>query len=71
MRGGVLRVAGGAVHVAAREAHVRDDLAALPEGIRQARESRNWRSDRSTRSLYQMQIGAWRRLMEYEDERAR
>ena len=71
VRHGVLRVTGGEVQVAVRDAHASDDLAGLQEEIRKARESRGERSYRSSRSLYQMQIAAWRRLMEYEDVRAR
>ncbi len=71
VRHGVLRVTTEEVQVAVREAHASDDLAALQEEIRKARENRSQRSYRSTRSLYRMQIAAWRRLMEYEDVRAR
>lgn len=71
LRHGVLRVTREEVQVAVREAHRSDDLAALQKEIRKARENRSQRSYRSTRSLYRMQIAAWRRLMEYEDVRAR
>ena len=71
VRHGVLRVTKDEVQVAVREAHRSDDLAALQDEIRRYRENRKGRSYRSTRSLYQMQIAAWRRLMEYEDVRAR
>lgn len=71
VRHGVLRVTGDGVEVAVRDAHASDDLAGLQEEIRRTRDGRRGRSYRSTRSLYQMQIAAWRRLMEYEDVRAR
>ena len=71
VRHGVLRVTREAVQVAVREAHRSDDLAELQDKVRRAREDRQRRSYRSVRSLYQMQIAAWRRLMEYEDVRAR
>jgi len=71
VRHGVLRVTKDGVQVAVREAHTSDDLAGLQEEIRRTREGRQQRSYRATRSLYQMQISAWRRLMEYEDVRAR
>jgi len=71
VRQGVLRVTRDAVEVAAREAHQSDDLAQLQDEIRKAREGWRQRSYRSTRSLYQMQLAAWRRLMEYEDVRSR
>ena len=71
VRRGVLRVTSGGVHVAVQEAHVDDDLAGLQERIRHAREHSGGRSYRATRSLYQMQIAAWRRLMEFGDARAR
>ena len=71
VRHGVLRVTGDGVEVAVRDAHASDDLAGLQEEIRRTREDRRGRSYRLTRSLYQMQIAAWRRLMEYEDVRAR
>lgn len=71
IRHGVLRVSRDGVEVAVREAHASDDLAALQEMVRKNRESRDVRSYRSVRSLYQMQLAAWRRLMEYEDVRTR
>jgi len=71
IRHGVLRVAKEGVEVAVREAHASDDLASLQEEIRKSREDRSLRSYRSVRSLYQMQLAAWRRLMEYEDVRTR
>jgi len=71
VRHGVLRVTRDEVQVAVREAHASDDLTTLQELIREARESRSHRSYRSARSLYQMQLAAWRRLMEYEDVRER
>jgi F-type H+-transporting ATPase subunit epsilon len=71
VRHGVLRVTADGVEVAVREAYSGENLAALQERLRRDRESRNDRSYRSTRSLYQMQLAAWRRLMEYEDVRAR
>ena len=71
VRQGVLRVTGDAVEVAVREAHQSDDLAQLQDEIRKARENWRQKSYRSTRSLYQMQLAAWRRLMEYEDVRSR
>ena len=71
VRHGVLRVTREGVEVAVGEAHTSDDLAALQEEIRRTRQNRSQRSYRATRSLYQMQIAAWRRLMEYEDVRAR
>ncbi|MFH1730787.1 MAG: F0F1 ATP synthase subunit epsilon [Planctomycetota bacterium] len=71
VRQGVLRVTRDGVEVAAREAHRSDDLAQLQDEIRKAREDWRQKSYRSTRSLYQMQLAAWRRLMEYEDVRSR
>ena len=71
VRHGVLRVTKDEVQVAVREAHRSDDLAALQDEIRRYRENRKGRSYRSTRSLYQMQIAAWRPHMEHEDVRAR
>lgn len=71
VRQGVLRVTRDAVEVAVREAHQSDDLAQLEDEIRKARENWRQKSYRSTRSLYQMQLAAWRRLMEYEDVRSR
>lgn len=71
VRHGVLRVTEEGVEVAVREAHPSKDLAALQEMIRKSRENRSLRSYRSVRSLYQMQLAAWRRLMEYEDVRTR
>ena len=71
VRHGVLRVTNDGVQMAVREAHLSDDLAGLQKEIRLASEDRSRRSYRSTRSLYQMQISAWRRLMEFEDVRVR
>ena len=71
VRNGVLRVTREGVEAAVRDAHASDDLAGLQEEIRRARENRGARVYRRTRSLYQMQVAAWRRLMEYEDVRAR
>jgi F-type H+-transporting ATPase subunit epsilon len=71
VRRGVLRVEGDRVQVAAREAFEGSDLAALADEMRRARRSTAGREHRSTRSLYQMQLSAWRRLMEYEDVRVR
>jgi F-type H+-transporting ATPase subunit epsilon len=71
VRQGVLRVTTEEIQVAVREAHASDNLASLQEEVRSAREGRDVRSYRSTRSLYQMQLAAWRRLMEYEDVRSR
>jgi F-type H+-transporting ATPase subunit epsilon len=71
VRHGVLRVNKDEIQVAVREAHMGRDLQDLQQKVRNARENRDQRSYRSTRSLYQMQIAAWRRLMEYEDVRAR
>lgn len=71
VRRGTLRVTGDAVQVAVRDARVSDDLADLQREVRRSREERATRSYRSSRSLYQMQIAAWRRLVEYKDVRAR
>ncbi len=71
VRHGVLRVTKEGVEVAVRDAHASADLAGLQAEVRKARQNRGQRSYRSTRSLYQMQIAAWRRLMEYEDVRTR
>jgi F-type H+-transporting ATPase subunit epsilon len=71
VRHGVLRVSRDGVEVAVREAHASEDLAALQEMVRKNRQSRDVRSYRSVRSLYQMQLAAWRRLVEYEDVRTR
>ena len=71
VRHGVLRVTRDGVEVAVQDAHVSDDLRGLQEEIRKARERGVERSYRSSRSLYQMQIAAWRRLMEFQDVRAR
>jgi len=71
VRHGVLRVTKEGVEVAVRDAHPSGDLGALQEEVRKARQSRGQRSYRATRSLYQMQVAAWRQLMEYEDVRAR
>jgi len=71
VRHGVLRVTAGEVQVAVREAHASDDLAGLQEEIRNARQNHGRRIYRASRSLYQMQVAAWRRLMEFEDVRTR
>ena len=67
VRHGVLRVTREGVRVAVRDAHVSDDLAALQQEIRKSRKTYAARSYRSSRSVYQMQIAAWRRLMEFEN----
>jgi len=67
VRHGILRVTREGVEAAVRDAHASDDLAGLQQEIRQIRENRSSHAHRSTRSLYQMQLSAWRRLMEYED----
>jgi F-type H+-transporting ATPase subunit epsilon len=71
VRQGVLRVSPEGVDVASREAHASDDISALTGRIRSTR--RHWRHTayRSARSMYQMQLAAWRRIMEYEDVRTR
>ena len=69
VRSGVLRVTPDGVHVAVQEAHADDDLAGLQKRIRNARENTGGRSYRATRSLYQMQISAWRSLMEFGNAR--
>jgi len=66
VRGGVLRVTPKGVQVAVRDAHLSNDLAGLQEEIRRNRQANSARSHRSARSMYQMQIAAWRRLMEFE-----
>ncbi len=66
VRNGVLRVTPTGVEVAVRGAHLSHDLAGLQAEIRKNRKTQSGRSYRSTRSMYQMQIAAWRRLMEYE-----
>jgi alternate F1F0 ATPase F1 subunit epsilon len=71
VREGVVRVNPEGVHVAVRQAHAGDDLAGLQREVHEARERRQLRTGRVTRSLYQMQLAAWRRLMEFEDVRAR
>jgi F-type H+-transporting ATPase subunit epsilon len=71
VRRGVLRVTGDEVQAAVRDARVSDDLADLEREVRRSREERVERSYRSTRSLYQMQLAAWRRLLEYKDVGAR
>ena len=71
VRRGVLRVTGDAVQAAVRDARVSEDLADLEREVRRSREERVERSYRSTRSLYQMQLAAWRRLLEYKDVGAR
>jgi len=71
VRRGVLRVTGDEVQAAVRDARVSTDLAELEQEVRRSREERVERSYRSTRSLYQMQLAAWRRLLEYKDVGAR
>jgi len=71
LRHGVLRVTARGVQVAVRDAYASEELAALEEEVRKERRRRSGRSYRSARSLYQMQVAAWRRLMEYEDVRTR
>ena len=71
VRSGVLRVISEGVEVAVRDAHVGESLEELEEIIRKARSGRAQRGYRSVRSLYQMQLDAWRRLMEFEDVRTR
>lgn len=71
VRHGTLRVSEDAVELAVREAILSEDLADLEKEMRRLRKGRSLRAYRSARSLYQMQIGAWRRLMEYEDVRSR
>jgi F-type H+-transporting ATPase subunit epsilon len=67
VRGGVLRVGGGEAYAAVRSAEISENLADLREVVRRARARAEEETRRSYRSLYQMQIAAWRRLMEYED----
>jgi len=67
VRNGVLRVAKESVEVAVRGAHLSDDLAELQGKIKTMRTADATRSYRSSRSMYQMQIAAWRRLMEFEN----
>ena len=71
VRHGVLRVTRDSVEIAVRDAHVSGNLAELRDEVRAARQGATQRSYRSARSLYQMQMAAWRRLMEYEDVRTR
>lgn len=71
VRSGVLRVTKEGVEAAVRDAHPSDDLASLEDKIRAARERRRTHSYRAARSLYQMQLAAWRRLIGFEDVRAR
>lgn len=71
VRNGVLRVTREGIQIAVRGAHLSDDLGALRQEIRKDRESHADRSYRSARSMYQMQIAAWRRLMEFEHVPAR
>ena len=71
VRHGVLRVTREDVQVAVRDAHLSDNLEELLETVHRAREVSADRSYHSTRSLYQMQIAAWRRLMEFEHVPAR
>ena len=67
VRSGVLRVTGESVEVAVRGAYMSDDLADLQAKIKTMRTADASRSYRSSRSMYQMQIAAWRRLMEFEN----
>ena len=71
VRKGVLRVSGEEVQVAVRDAHLGEDLAALQEEIRGNRGKIAERSYRSARSMYQMQVAAWRRLAELEHDQGR
>ena len=71
VRQGILRVTPGAVQVAVRDAYASEELTGLEGEVREARRRQTGRSYRSARSLYQMQIAAWRRIMEYEDARTR
>ena len=66
VRQGVLRVTREGVQVAVRDAHLSSNLEELLETVHRAREVSADRYYHSTRSLYQMQIAAWRRLMEFE-----
>jgi F-type H+-transporting ATPase subunit epsilon len=66
VREGVLRVSREGVYVAVRSAEIAGRLEELAPAVRKARASREERSRRSLNSLYQMQIAAWRNLMEYE-----
>jgi F-type H+-transporting ATPase subunit epsilon len=71
VRSGVLRVAKDLVQAAVRGAALGPDLGELRRKIMEDRRRLSERSYRSSRSLYQMQIAAWRSLMEFEDERIR
>lgn len=71
VREGVLRVSQDTVQAAVRDGEISSDLAGLEEAIRKTRRKRNTISYRSTRSLYQMQLTALRRLMEFEDVRTK
>ena len=71
VRSGVLRVTREGVQVAVRDAHLSDDLAGLQDIIRKHRQANTARSYISARSMYRMQIAAWRRLMEFEHVPAR
>lgn len=71
VRQGVLRVTKEGVHVAVRDAQATESLEALQDEVRRARKNRTGRSYRASRSLYQMQLAAWRQLMEFEDDRSR
>ena len=71
VRNGVLRVTGEGVQAAVRDAHLSGDLAGLRDEIRKNREAHTSRAYTSARSMYQMQIAAWRRLMEFENVPAR
>ncbi|MFW5858355.1 MAG: F0F1 ATP synthase subunit epsilon [Planctomycetota bacterium] len=68
VRGGVLHATGDRVVAAVRSAHVSEALDELEAIVRRARETRTERKRQSARSFYQMQIAAWRRIMEYEDD---
>ena len=69
VRGGVLRVTQEGVQVATRDAYLSEDLTRIKEEVREARQRRMRGSHRAVRSFYQMQLSAWRRLVEYQDER--
>lgn len=71
VRSGILRVTTGSVEIAVRDAHVGKSLSELEEMVQKARTASAQRSYRSVRSLYQMQLDAWRRLMQFEDVRTR
>jgi F-type H+-transporting ATPase subunit epsilon len=67
VRGGVLETDGRTVRIAAREAHISEDVDELEAMIGRAEQERAEREYVSYRSLYQMQVGAWRRLLESGD----